>query len=50
MIDLVQGEGLVGLTEIEAAAQRLAGVAVSTPLLPADALSGRHRCPGAPQV
>ncbi len=39
MIDLVQGEGLVGLTEIEAAAQRLAGVAVSTPLLPADALS-----------
>jgi len=37
--DLVQGEGLVGLTEIEAAAQRLAGVAVSTPLLPADALS-----------
>ncbi len=39
MTDLVQGEGLVGLTEIEAAAQRLAGVAVSTPLLPADALS-----------
>ena len=35
----MQGEGLVGLTEIEAAAQRLAGVAVSTPLLPADALS-----------
>ena len=39
MSDLVQGEGLVGLTEIEAAARRLAGVAVSTPLLPADALS-----------
>jgi len=37
--DLVQGEGLVGLTEIEAAARRLAGVSVSTPLLPADALS-----------
>ncbi len=36
---MVQGEGLVGLTEIEAAARRLAGVAVSTPLLPADALS-----------
>jgi threonine dehydratase len=37
--DLLQGEGLVGLTEIEAAARRLAGVSVSTPLLPADALS-----------
>jgi threonine dehydratase len=37
--DLVQGEGLVGLTEIEAAARRLAGIAVSTPLLPADAIS-----------
>ncbi len=35
----MQGEGLVGLTEIEAAARRLAGVAVQTPLLPADALS-----------
>ena len=35
----MQGEGLVGLTEIEAAARRLAGVAVLTPLLPADALS-----------
>jgi len=35
----VQGEGLVGLTEIEAAARRLAGIAVSTPLLPADAIS-----------
>jgi threonine dehydratase len=39
MSDLVQGEGLVGLTEIEAAARRLAGVAVPTPLIPADALS-----------
>ena len=39
MSDLVQGEGLVGLTEIAAAARRLAGVSVSTPLLPADALS-----------
>lgn len=39
MSDLVQGEGLVGLTEIEAAARRLAGIAVSTPLLPADAIS-----------
>ena len=39
MSDLVQGEGLVGLTEIEAAARRLAGVSVSTPLLLADALS-----------
>lgn len=35
----MQGEGLVGLTEIEAAARRLAGIAVSTPLLPADAIS-----------
>jgi threonine dehydratase len=35
----VQGEGLVGLTEIESAARRLAGVAVRTPLLPADAVS-----------
>jgi threonine dehydratase len=36
---LVQGEGLVGLTEIEAASRRLAGVAIVTPLLPADAIS-----------
>ncbi len=35
----VQGQGLVGLTEIESAARRLAGVAVRTPLLPADAAS-----------
>lgn len=34
----VQGEGLVGLTEIEAAAHRLAGVAIRTPLVPADAV------------
>jgi threo-3-hydroxy-L-aspartate ammonia-lyase len=36
---IVQGEGLVGLTEIESAARRLAGVAVSTPLFMADSLS-----------
>ncbi|GMV05582.1 MAG: serine/threonine dehydratase [Gemmatimonadota bacterium] len=35
----VQGQGLVGLTEIESAARRLAGVAVRTPLLPAHAVS-----------
>jgi threo-3-hydroxy-L-aspartate ammonia-lyase len=35
----VQGEGLVGLREIEAAARRLAGIAVKTPLLYADAVS-----------
>ncbi len=35
----VKGEGLVGLTEIRSAARRLAGVAVRTPLLQADALS-----------
>ena len=35
----VQGHGLVGLTEIRSAARRLAGVAVRTPLLPADAVS-----------
>jgi len=35
----VQGQGLVGLTEIESAARRLAGIAVRTPLLPADAVS-----------
>lgn len=39
MGDVVQGEGLVGLTEIEAASRRLAGVIISTPLLPADAIS-----------
>lgn len=35
----VQGQGLVGLTEIESAARRLAGVAVKTPLLHSDAVS-----------
>ncbi|NJD18461.1 MAG: threonine/serine dehydratase [Gemmatimonadetes bacterium] len=39
MMSEVQGQGLVGLTEIESAARRLAGVAVRTPLLPADAVS-----------
>ena len=39
MSAVVQGEGLVGLTEIESAARRLAGVAVPTPLLPADSVS-----------
>jgi len=37
--EIVQGEGLVGLTEIESAARRLAGIAVATPLLMADAIS-----------
>ena len=52
MTKVVQGEGLVGLTEIESAARRLAGVAVVTPLLPADAVSeavGAHvrmKCEG----
>jgi len=35
----VQGEGLVGLTEIESAARRLAGVAIPTPLIYADSVS-----------
>lgn len=39
MSDVVQGKGLVGLTEIEAASRRLAGIVVPTPLLPADAVS-----------
>ena len=39
MSEVVQGEGLVGLTEIEAASRRLAGIIVPTPLLPADAIS-----------
>ena len=39
MSDILQGEGLVGLTEVEAAARRLAGIAVRTPLLPADIVS-----------
>jgi threonine dehydratase len=37
--EFVGGEGLVGLTEIESASRRLAGVIVPTPLLPADAVS-----------
>lgn len=40
----VQGKGLVGLTEIESAARRLAGVAVRTPLLPSDAVSAATGC------
>ena len=39
MSDILQGEGLVGLTEVESAARRLAGIAVPTPLLPAAAVS-----------
>lgn len=39
MSDIVQGQGLVGLTEIESAARRLAGIIVPTPLIPADAVS-----------
>ncbi|MDE3003909.1 MAG: threonine/serine dehydratase [Gemmatimonadota bacterium] len=39
MSDVVQGQGLVGLTEIESAAHRLAGIIVPTPLIPADAIS-----------
>jgi threonine dehydratase len=37
--DVVQGKGLVGLTEIEAASRRLAGIVAPTPLLPSDAVS-----------
>jgi threonine dehydratase len=36
---VLQGEGLVGLTEIESAARRLAGVIIPTPLLDADSIS-----------
>jgi len=36
---VVQGEGLVGLTEIESAARRLAGVAIPTPLIHADSVA-----------
>jgi threonine dehydratase len=36
---VVHGEGLVGLTEIEAAARRLIGIAVPTPLIASDPLS-----------
>jgi threonine dehydratase len=38
-MSVVTGQGLVGLAEIEAAARRLGGVAVPTPLLPAHDLS-----------
>jgi threonine dehydratase len=37
--DVLQGRGLVGLTEIESAAKRLNGIIVPTPLMPADVLS-----------
>jgi len=36
---VLQGEGLVGLTEIESAARRLAGVIIPTPLMDADSIS-----------
>jgi threonine dehydratase len=36
---VVQGEGLVGLTEIESAARRLTGVVIPTPLINADSVS-----------
>lgn len=39
MSDVMQGKGLVGLTEIEAASRRLAGIVAPTPLLPSDAVS-----------
>ncbi len=39
MSTILQGEGLVGLPEIESAARRLQGVAVATPLLRSDVLS-----------
>jgi threonine dehydratase len=38
---IVQGEGLVGLPEIESAARRLAGIAIPTPLIYADSVSER---------
>ena len=41
MSGVVQGEGLVGLTEIKAASRRLAGIIVPSPLIPADAISER---------
>lgn len=39
MKQVVQGEGLVGLTEIESAARRLTGVTIPTPLIFADSIS-----------
>ncbi|HUP51209.1 MAG TPA: threonine/serine dehydratase [Longimicrobiales bacterium] len=41
MSQVLQGEGLVGLQEIEAAARRLAGIAIPTPLIYADSISER---------
>ena len=41
MSQVLQGEGLVGLREIGSAARRLAGIAIHTPLIDADALSER---------
>jgi len=38
---VVQGEGLVGLPEIESAARRLQGIAIPTPLIHADSISDR---------
>lgn len=38
-VPVVQGEGLVGLPEIEAAARRLQGIATPTPLLPSEVVS-----------
>lgn len=45
MKEVVHGEGLVGLTEIEAAARRLIGVAVPTPLIHSDFLSEQADAP-----
>ena len=39
MSQVVQGEGLVGLPEIESAARRLTGIAIPTPLIYADSVS-----------
>ena len=45
MSQVVHGEGLVGLTEIEAAARRLVGIVVPTPLIPADVVSDAADAP-----
>ena len=45
MNQVVHGEGLVGLTEIEAAARRLVGIAVQTPLIPTDVVSDAADAP-----
>ncbi len=39
MSQVLHGEGLVGLAEVEAAARRLVGIAVPTPLIQSDAVS-----------